>query len=431
MLRIVLALAFLFLGPDAETAERSKRAAKPTEPVITPIRANDNVLPVKFQRVASNIGNENSIGTAGYGLLCIEDRQDIPASGVFGLDPRSYENEFNTELRAANYKIGGEERDLFNDRQAQSPRYLVGALLNKVQLDVCFRIALFGNRYDQVDGTAKIEVEWQIFDSQERKIVLRVTTPAQAKGSAGPGDGLYRPLHLAFAQATRALLANQEFHNLLHQTSLPADALAQTAPAEPLFKIKLVPLSAVRFQDRALDVRANVVTIFQGEGSGSGFFVNDGLVLTNSHVVGGAKFVKVRLLTGREVLGEVAATNARRDVALIKTEPVGLQGLPVHLAEAGVGAQVFVIGSPAGVENEGTVLPGIVSTYRVIEDQPFIQSNAPTLPGSSGGPMVDENGNVIGITVMGQPYEGQRTALNYFIPIGDAMKKLGVEAVGN
>jgi S1-C subfamily serine protease len=171
-------------------------------------------------------------------------------------------------------------------------------------------------------------------------------------------------------------------------------------------------------------LRAAVVTINNGKGTGSGFFVSpDGYLITNQHVVGDVTFVKVKIATGRELVGEVLKSDAKRDVALIKTEPIGAATLGIRTTEANVGDEVYVIGSPLGERFSGTLTRGILSGYRTLNEQRFLQSDAAILPGNSGGPLLDASGKVVGITKAGT-FVGN---LNLFIPIGEAITALSLE----
>jgi serine protease Do len=135
---------------------------------------------------------------------------------------------------------------------------------------------------------------------------------------------------------------------------------------------------------------------------GSGFIIsNDGLILTNNHVVGGADEIKVKLGDGREFKAVIKGTDQKLDLAVLKIDVKG--ALPV--AELGdsdsiqVGEWVLAIGNPFGLNQ--TVTAGIISaTGRVIGSGPyddFIQTDASINPGNSGGPLFDAQGKVIGI----------------------------------
>jgi serine protease Do len=137
--------------------------------------------------------------------------------------------------------------------------------------------------------------------------------------------------------------------------------------------------------------------------------------------------VKVILATGREVSATVLRRNAVTDVALLQLEegvyPAAPLGVSVSLKP---GAPVFAVGSPLG--HKGTVTRGIVSAVRVEEDRRVIQSDVTVHAGSSGGPLLDERGRVIGITRSGKTtlFGTIGVGLNDFIPIEEAWRGLRV-----
>ena len=136
---------------------------------------------------------------------------------------------------------------------------------------------------------------------------------------------------------------------------------------------------------------------------GSGFiFDKSGFIITNNHVVEKADEIKVKLADGREFTAKVVGRDPKTDLALIKISSLfkDLPTLPLGDSEKmRVGDWVLSIGNPFGLEH--TVTQGIVSAKgRVIGSGPydnFIQTDAPINPGNSGGPLVNLNGEVIGI----------------------------------
>ena len=424
---LVVAMALTaVISFSAEAAQR--RADKTEQPAAAVLVAGEKAPVLKFQTIATGVPPETTIGKRMYGFICSlgGKAEDIRTTKTIQLDMRGFGNSFRQEFEAAHYQMIGEDVALFGPQQNDA-KYQVGAVVKDIKLDSCY-----SNPGANPSATASISVEWQFYDPLERKVVYRATSAGNAKLGTTP-DGENKAVNAAFVDAVHTLLTTQQLHDFLNPVSLPGAAQNAALPAAPLFKLKPIPASTARFQEHATDVRAHVATVFSNDGTGSGFFVNDGYLITNNHVVDGAKFVKVKLLTGREVVGEVVATDAHRDVALVKTEAIGLKGLPVRVTEAGIGSQVFVIGSPLGVANEGTVTSGIISTYRVEKEQRIIQSDAAVTHGNSGGPMVDDTGNVIGITVYGRiGGNGQDVAgLNFFIPITDALDKLGITLAAN
>jgi S1-C subfamily serine protease len=139
-------------------------------------------------------------------------------------------------------------------------------------------------------------------------------------------------------------------------------------------------------------------------GAGSGFVVTpDGYVMTNSHVVSGARHIKVRLPSGDVAEGQVMGDDPATDLALVRADLGSVPHLAVDGAVAPrVGQLAVAIGNPLGFES--TVSTGVVSALgrslrgrsnRLIDG--VIQHTAPLNPGNSGGPLLDTAGRVLGV----------------------------------
>jgi S1-C subfamily serine protease len=201
---------------------------------------------------------------------------------------------------------------------------------------------------------------------------------------------------------------------------------APAAATGPAYSFPPNPQLKGGVKNNNLLLSAAVVTLETTNGTGSGFYITrDGYLLTNRHVVGDAKFVKVRTATGRELPGEVVSEDAHRDVALIKTQKVPFDPLSLALTDPGVGSEVFAIGSPLGEQFNGTFTRGVLSGYREINKNRYLQSDVSVLPGNSGGPLIDGSGSVVGITVAKLYAPGGN--LNFFIPIAEALASLSIE----
>lgn len=138
-----------------------------------------------------------------------------------------------------------------------------------------------------------------------------------------------------------------------------------------------------------------VVTIRSRGGSGTGAIIDPGgLVITNNHVVRGARNVEVRTADGRTYTGVVRSIDSQSDLALIEIRPTGtLTSLRLADTAARVGQRVYAIGNPFGLERTLTV--GILS--RINPNNGDLQTDAALNPGNSGGPLLNSDGQLIGV----------------------------------
>lgn len=159
-------------------------------------------------------------------------------------------------------------------------------------------------------------------------------------------------------------------------------------------------------------------------GSGSGFFIQGGYIVTNNHVVDNAKKLRVRFDTGEEVEGTLVGTDPKTDLAVIKVDPKHARQ-PLSWGDsnrARVGDNVFTMGAPYSLGN--TVTAGIISARgRDIGSGPYddyLQIDAPINPGNSGGPMFNATGEVIGVNSAIYSPSGGNVGIGFSIPSDQA-----------
>jgi serine protease Do len=159
-------------------------------------------------------------------------------------------------------------------------------------------------------------------------------------------------------------------------------------------------------------------------GSGSGFFIDGGFIVTNNHVVDNARKLRVRLDTGKEVDGTLVGTDSKTDLAVVKIDPRHARK-PLTWGDSNQsrpGDNVFTIGAPFSLGN--TVTAGIISARgRDINSGPYddyFQIDAPINPGNSGGPMFNANGEVIGVNTAIFSPSGGNVGIGFSIPAEQA-----------
>lgn len=212
-----------------------------------------------------------------------------------------------------------------------------------------------------------------------------------------------------------------------------------------------VPLAEAALQDLTPEERVNV-TVYQNvnrgvvnintksvqtdrlmlfevpsEGEGSGSVIDrNGHILTNFHVVDGAKEIQVTLFDGRTYRARLVGVDPETDMAVLKIEAPAESLFPVPLGSSSnllVGQRVLAIGNPFGLER--TLTTGIISsldrslparrTQRTIKS--IIQIDAAINPGNSGGPLLDSRGLMIGMNTAIASKTGENTGVGFAIPV--------------
>ena len=240
---------------------------------------------------------------------------------------------------------------------------------------------------------------------------------------------------------------------LLLSPLFPAFAPAQTSDAKPPAAVSLRELS-ISLERLSSHVRGSVVQIFstgytspeesdnsgnasilsRQHSTGSGVLVAaDGYIMTNAHVVRGARRIEVRLAATREqmaghsilkpaghtVEAKLVGMDRETDLAVIKIEGSGLPFLAFgNSDDLRQGELVMAFGNPLGLE--GSVSMGVVSSTarQIRQDAPmiYIQTDAPINPGNSGGPLVDSEGQVMGINTFILTQSGGSEGIGFAIP---------------
>ena len=159
---------------------------------------------------------------------------------------------------------------------------------------------------------------------------------------------------------------------------------------------------------------------------GSGVIIDaDGYIVTNNHVIEKGENIKVQFFDGKIVDAEIVGTDPKSDVALIKIDAKGMKLKPIKLGNSDklrVGEWVLAIGSPFGSELSHTVTQGIVSaigrsSVGLVDYENFIQTDAAINPGNSGGPLVNLDGELVGINTAIASRSGGYQGIGFAIPV--------------
>ncbi|MDG1074034.1 MAG: trypsin-like peptidase domain-containing protein [Methylophilaceae bacterium] len=379
----------------------------------------ENAKPIQFSKIVVKLKRGEKVGAIQAGLFCVGQGTLTWKGGKLSIDSDEFTDAFKEELEKASFKTVGDTSALFEDSSTWKSEILVAGLVKDLKANICYPMAGFGN-FSSSKGAAYLKVDWQIYSKLDRSVVHSVVTEGASDVSTATDGGGDAIVLNAFAQATRNLLADEKFRSIV---SRGGETIKDTV-VKSGENIVLSNSPLKKLNSNPSEWSNAVATVFAGRGHGSGFLISDNLVMTNHHVVGESKSVNVKFGNGLELIGTVIASNSARDVAIVKLSAVLPKHFKLNVNMPQVGSDVFAIGTPLDPTLFSTVSKGIVSGIRDESNKKFIQSDVNVLPGNSGGPLLDKNGTVVGITVSGLVVNNAPQGINYFIPIGEALASL-------
>lgn len=387
---------------------------------VADLKADDNTKPIQLTKVVVKLKRGEHIGALKAGLLCVPHGNLNWKGGRVNVDSEEFTEAFKEELEKFSFKTVGDVNALFEDPSTWKSEILVAGLVKELKANICYPMAGFGD-FNSSKAEVFIKVDWQIYSKLDRSVVHSVTTEGSFnnKESAAGGDTV--AILNAFAQASRNLLADEKFREIV---SKGGQTVRETV-VKSAGTIVLAAKNSKPVGTTPADWTNAVVTVFAGRGHGSGFAISDDLIITNEHVVSEANSVTVKFQGGLQVIGKVIASNTGRDVALVKLDAAMPKYFRVERSLPAVGTEVYAIGTPLDENLESTMSRGIVSGIRNHMENRLIQSDVNIRPGNSGGPLVGKDGKVVGITVSTLVVGDVPAGINFFIPIDDALKSLG------
>ncbi|GAB3580277.1 hypothetical protein GCM10027345_21460 [Hymenobacter daeguensis] len=335
------------------------------------------------------------------------------------VDAGNLRNNVNTTLKDLGYTVpGGEDRSVFSTNS--TARYTLQGEMHEIKYDV-----MATNKYvdfAHYSTNCKVAVTWKLVNQARQTVAEQKTTGSSIKAEKGGSAALED----AFDNSLLTFLENKDVATALSKTSSGSDKVATST--EPLAAITLHRAAAAKptSDNGVAQAARSVVVVETSDGHGSGCIISgDGYIVTNAHVVGDAREVKVLLADGVPAKGRVVRVNAEMDLALIKTDSDGLTAFQLPAASvAEIGADAFAIGTPADKELSQTVTKGIISGRRKIDGHALLQTDVSINGGNSGGALVGRSGQLLGIVnakLVGRGVEG----IGFAIPaeqVADALQ---------
>lgn len=453
ILTLLLALALLPAGCARYVQKTDYRPAAeiPHDAAPAPIQFNhvELLLPV-----GADVGLETS-----GGRFCGWPRYPVSRTVLKGaLDEKFLKQTFHDALEAQGYDVVG-SLDIAYDLTDEINRaeYSVTAKVRDVELEMCHKeadnFAIFFTTRRGIEGELFMDVEWTLYDALRRKVAYKTRTQGYTLRRIPNQEGLALMFTEAFEMASHNLGADPAFRDLLVKGIPPQGWMPEKFPQseeagryndtvrkfDPFEEVNLSATLSREPFTKDIDRKRKAAVMVQKFGHASGFFITEeGHILTSAYMVGDA--LRTRIVTAdgeHKLIAETLRVDKIRNVALLKLEeiPQGFEivALPVRTDWPAVGEDVYAIGAPKSFRRfQDSVSKGIISAHRKNmrfngAKMNFLQADADVQTGSTGGPLLDENGNVVGMTegiYLGPEETG--IGLNFFIPIDEALKALNI-----
>jgi serine protease Do len=391
------------------TANMGHAAQEVAHSTAINVTADGITKTAQFKIWKSNIEPTEKVGKFARGLFC-SDPFEIPYDkNLDAYNVSRLSKIYSDRSLALGYPKFEGEQSAFAEKLGTEADFKVGFTLLSMNYDICG-----GN--NEVSGTSSIKMKIELYSTKLKKIVyFKVLDGAYSSSKKIKMEQFDEAL---FLSSLENAFSDKNYVNVFKDMALKDSLTSEKIIIENGTRI----VDGIKKNTKA--ILTSVITVESGLGVGSGFYIGkDGYIISNYHVVGESKFVKVKFSGGHSIVGEVVRTDPVRDVALIKTASespvqVSIRKLPVKIGE-----EVFAIGSPFGEQLSGTVTRGIISAERFIDDLKYIQSDVSINPGNSGGPLVDIAGDVVAIAELKKE---NAAGIGLFIPIAEVLDKLGI-----
>lgn len=298
------------------------------------------------------------------------------------------------------------------------PKIILKPVIKKLKFN------LKGKLLRDYKGPCLMECEWLISDlEQPSKILAKIPIKT---GIYRSGNNYDLILHQLIKESKRDLLANDTLFDYLQKVE--KNYLERSKKSTPISLFKPNSVSYTTSKEMLKDVINGVVTVETEHSFGSGAILSsNGYIVTNYHVIGSAEKIYVKQGKDKKILAEKIKINKDYDLALLKVNGENFKAL--HLGNSdgsAIGDEIYAAGTPLDKTLGQTITRGIISGYRNWNGVNFIQNDVSINSGNSGGPLLNQQGHIVGITTMklvGKGIEG----ISFGIPANVVKEVLNIE----
>jgi hypothetical protein len=268
----------------------------------------------------------------------------------------------------------------------------------------------------------ELDIKWDVLDFYKKTIysdTIKSKSGEFVSYVSNANSNYYRAAIMDAMETSMYTLMNKEkFRNI---TRLTKSGIIDTLQS---LEIKN-PKDFVSTIEQAVQ---SSVTIKTSKGHASGFFISkNGYLITNYHVISDTSKLEIILNDGSKFIPKIVRFNKESDIALLKIEKDNIVPFKLtDIEQAGIGKEIYVIGTPSAEDLSQTLTKGIISSVRKqANGSKIIQTDASISRGNSGGPLIDKEGRLLGIIntkLIGFGIEG----ISFAIPANEIVKYLGI-----
>ncbi len=322
--------------------------------------------------------------------------------------------------------------DLFgtDENEIRTPRFLIGAHIVNFEIRLEQTESFRGD--SEIKGVTLVDIDWEVLDKKTNKVVLT---------HSNKNSDHYRlyynniyPDHVrVFENALYDFLRNSGFYDLVNNADVGTEYADSSASISSSHELSITLPSIPKFEKQSDMVKyANpaCVTIVTDGGFGSGVVINNaGYVLSAYHVVEDANQIDVKFANGLTLSAEILAFDRANDIVLLDINGSGFPALPVSInTEIPLGEEVITIGTPESVDLGQGIAKGLVSGKRLIDDRVYLQVDFSVSPGNSGAPLLNAQGEIIGIVQSNIVSEGA-DGVGFAVPMDKVLEMLELKVV--
>lgn len=301
---------------------------------------------------------------------------------------------------------------LFSNEKSRKntlPRYIIGTQIIDYKTEAK-RLKKDKLSAGRIVSVSFVKMEWKVYDKAIDKVVLSYTNEKKIRlRGTSLGNNtlqLFEELLIDFLN-TGALselminAKNDQVKEIMPDTSSTSSIQIKQI-SNPTFK---------NISEMVKYTSQSCVTIITDGGHGSGVIIDpQGYILTAYHVVEGINKIRIKMENGIELDANIIAYNTPTDLALLRIHGGGFRALPFSKENSiNIGEEVLTIGTPADLDLGQSISRGMISGKRSIENNIYIQLDIAVSPGNSGGPLINQQGEIIGIIqkkIVGKGVEG-------------------------